>query len=46
MLHRCSAIGFLTNFKIFKGILFIPVALLLSKFGIIVQGDIKNDSHG
>ena len=30
MLHRCSTTGSLNNFKIFnKGILFIPVALLL-----------------
>ena len=35
MLHRFSAIGFVTNFKIFKGTLFIHVVLLLSKFDII-----------
>ena len=54
MFRRCSAIGCLTNFKIFKGILFIPEVLLLSKFVIslefvffLLQGDITNDSpHG
>ena len=35
MLRRCSAIGSLAYFKIFKGILLIPVALLLSKLDII-----------
>ena len=37
MFRRCSAIGCLTNFKIFKGILFIPEVLLLSKFVISLE---------
>ena len=50
MLRRCSKIGSLVNFDIFKGILLIPLALLLSKLDIIsriyflVQGDIRNES--
>ena len=50
MLHRCSAIGSLANFEIFKGIILIPVALFLSKLDIIsrtsflVQGDIRDES--
>ena len=50
MLHRCSAIGILADFKFFKGILLFPVAFLLSKLGIIssiyflVHEDIRNES--
>ena len=50
MLHRSSVIGFLANFKNFKGIVLILVAFLLSKLDIIsiisflVQGDIRNES--
>ena len=48
MLHRCLAIGFLANFEMFKGMLLIHVALLLSKLDTISRihflapGDIKN----
>ena len=51
MLHKCFGNGFLTNYKIFKGILFIHVTLLLSTFDIIswisflVEGDIKMTLH-
>ena len=50
MLNRRSAIGSLANFKIFKGTLLIPVALLLSKLDIIsrisflVKEDFRNES--
>ena len=50
MKHRCSAICSLANFNIFMGMLFIPIALLLSRLDIVsrisfsVQGDIRNDS--
>ena len=53
MLDRWLEIGCFANFKIFKGILLIPVALLLLNSYIIleilssVQGVIKNESlHG
>ena len=48
MLHRCLAIGSLANFEMFKGMLLIHVALLLSKLDTISRihflapGDIKN----
>ena len=51
MLHKCFGNGFLTNYKIFKEILFIHVTLLLSTFDIIswisflVEGDIKMTLH-
>ena len=35
MKHRCSAICSLANFNIFMGMLFIPIALLLS--GLILS---------
>ena len=50
MKHRCSVFFSLANINISIGILFPPVALLLSRFDIIsrisflVQGDIGNDS--
>ena len=49
MLHRCPAIGSFANFEIFKGMLLIPLALLLSKLDLsriyfLVQGDIRNES--
>ena len=44
MKHRRSAIFSLANFNIFMEMLFIPVALLLSRLYIIVQVDIGNDS--
>ena len=49
MNHWCSEICFLTSLNIFMGMLFIPVALLLSGLDIIsrisflAQGDIRND---
>ena len=49
MLRRCSAIGFLADIKICKGILLIHVTLLLSKLDIVLrisclmQGDIRNE---
>ena len=50
MLHRSLAIGSLTDFKLFKGTLLSPAALLLSKLdrisrnSFLVQGDIRNES--
>ena len=50
MLHRSLAIGSLTDFKLFKGTVLSPAALLLSKLdrisrnSFLVQGDIRNES--
>ena len=50
MIHRSLAIGSLTDFKLFKGTLLSPAALLLSKLdrisrnSFLVQGDIRNES--
>ena len=49
MLHRCLAISSFANFEIFKGMLLIPMALVLPKLDasrvyFLVEGDITNES--